>query len=132
MIRSIRLPRPSRLLPWLAFHITNDLLALTHNLVNDLLRLCAGFLHGLDVGAFGSPLGCSGGSGGGFGLGDASCGDFLGAWLGGVGFCCCALFGRDGVLDGLDDAGLGVAFREMLGEGMLGEGGLGGSAREMS
>lgn len=72
MIRSPRLSRTRSLLPGLPLDITYNLFALTHNLINDLLRLSTGFLHGLDIGALGRLLGRCSGSGSSLGLADTS------------------------------------------------------------
>lgn len=78
-------------LPRLALHITNHLLTLAHNRINHLLRLSPRLLR-LDDARASACFGLRGG----------------GAGLGGVG-CCGLGLGRDGVLDGLDDAGLGIS-----------------------
>jgi len=111
------------LLSRLTLHITNNLLGLSNNLINNLLRLGPRLLDRLDVGA-GCLLWCSSGLGlgrsrllssgrasGSFGLGDAAGGYFAGAGLRRVGFGGRAAFcGRDCIFDLLDETGLGVAF----------------------
>jgi len=115
------------LLSRLTLHITNNLLGLSNNLINNLLRLGPRLLDCLDVGA-GCLLWCSRGRGlsrsrllssgsrrGSFGLSDATRGYFAGAGLGRVGFGGGAAFcGRDCVFDLLDETGLGVAFGKRL------------------
>ena len=115
------------LLSRLTLHITNNLLGLSNNLINNLLRLGPRLLDRLDVGT-GCLLWCSSSLGlsrsrllssgrgsGSFGLGDAARDYFAGAGLGRVGFGGRAAFcGRDSVFDLLDETGLGVTFGKRL------------------
>jgi hypothetical protein len=116
-----KIQKMSYLFSWLAFHITDNMLCLSDNLIHNLFRLGPRLLHRLDVGTgrllwCGSRLfGRSGFLGGGrgsscLGLGNASRSYFAGTGLRRVGLGGRASFcGRDCVFNFLDETGLGVA-----------------------
>lgn len=71
----------SYLFPWSARNFANDLLRVTGDFVNHLLRLGARFLDSLDIGASCLGRGWSALGGGGLGLSNASSSDLAGAGL---------------------------------------------------